>query len=367
MAQTVIPWGHPSAQKKWSPTLAVDVTRKSFWGRKFVGKGENNIIEEKMDVAADTGDRVSFDISVRLRQAPVKGDATLEGKEENLRFFSDEVIVDQMRHSVSAGGRMSRKRTVHDTRVVARNRLSDYWKEYVDWLCFCYISGARGVNAEFVEPLDWTGHGGNPLEAPDAAHILYAAVGVSAKTGITSSDKMSRNMIERAMTRAKMMRAIDQDATTIVPVDIDGEPHFVTLMSTYQEHDLRTGTATADWFDIQKAAATAEGRNSPIFKGSLGMVNNVVLQSHESVIRFSDYGAGANLPAARALFMGRQAGVMAYGTPGGLRYSWTEELKDYGNQPMVAAGPIIGMTKTRYNNKDFGVIALDTYAKDPEA
>ena len=44
MAQTIIPWGDPKAQKKWSSTLAVDVARQGYWSRKFMGKGENNII-----------------------------------------------------------------------------------------------------------------------------------------------------------------------------------------------------------------------------------------------------------------------------------------------------------------------------------
>ena len=97
------------------------------------------------------------------------------------------------------------------------------------------------------------------------------------------------------------------------------------------------------------------------------MINNVVLHSHESAIRFSDYGAGANLPAARALFMGRQAGVVAFGSTGGLRFDWSEETQDHGNEPVVAAGIIIGVKKTRFNSKDFGVFAVDTYAVDPNA
>ena len=68
---------------------------------------------------------------------------------------------------------------------------------------------------------------------------------------------------------------------------------------THQEDDLRSNTNTGQWLDIQKAAATAEGRNSPIFKGSLGMYRGVVLHSHHNVIRFDDYGAGSNYEAAR--------------------------------------------------------------------
>lgn len=365
MAQTIIAWGDPKAQKKWSANLAVDVSRKGYFNKKFIGKGQNNIIEEKLDLASDAGDRISFDLSVQLKQRPTFGDARVKGKEENLRFFSDEVAIDQMRHPVSAGGRMSRKRTLHDMRKVAKDRLSDYWKTYIDEMIFIYLSGARGMNPEFIEPTDYTGFANNALQAPDATHLMFGGA-AKAKNEIVSTDIMSKNLIERAATNSRMMRTRDTEAATMVPVDVDGEPHFVCVMSTYQEHDMRTSD-TAGWLEIQKAAMTAEGRKSPIFKGGLGMVNNVVLHSHENVIRFDDYGAGADQPAARALFLGRQAGVVAYGTPGKMRFMWKEEMEDYDNEPTVVAGVIMGFKKTRFNNRDFGVIALDTYAKDPEA
>lgn len=164
-----------------------------------------------------------------------------------------------------------------------------------------------------------------------------------------------------------MMRAQDPNTANMVPVTVEGESHYVLVMSPFQEHDMRTATGASGWLELQKAAAGAEGRKSPIFKGNLGMINNVILHSHESVIRFSDYGAGANVKAARALFMGRQAGVVAYGTAGGQRFTWKEEVDDYDNEPSVAAGTIIGCKATVFNGKRFGNIAVDTAAKSPRA
>lgn len=363
MSQTVIPFGDPKAAKKWSAALAVDQAKKSYFERKFVGTDDNSIIQRKTELESDSGDRISFDLSVQLRGSYTEGDHRLEGKEENLRFYTDEVRIDQARHAVSAGGRMTRKRTVHNLRVVAKNRLSDYWSRFMDELMFIYLSGARGINADFLFPLGWTGHAGNPIEAPDPGHILYGGSATS-KATITASDTMSRLLIERAAVQATMLQAQDPDAANMVPVSIEGEDRYVVVMSPFQEHDLRTSDA-AGWLEIQKAAAGAEGRNNPIFRGSLGMINNVVLHSHRNAIRFNDYGASGDLPAARALFLGRQAGAVAYGTSGGMRFEWKEEMKDYGNEPTVASGVIFGFKKTRFNGKDFGVIALDTYAKDP--
>jgi N4-gp56 family major capsid protein len=301
-----------------------------------------------------------------LRGKPTYGDNRVEGKEESLKFYSDQVNIDQMRHSVSAGGRMTRKRTVHNLRKTGRDRLSDYWAKFFDEMLFIYLSGARGINEDFIEDTSWTGHAGNAIQAPDSQHVLYSG-SVASKDTMTTADVFQREIVERAEVKARMMRALDPTAANMLPVQIGGEGHYVTVMSPFQEHDLRTSSDTGGWLEIQKAAAAAEGKSNPIFKGGLGMINNVVLHSHASAIRFSDYGAGHNVDAARALFMGRQAGVIAYGTKGGLRFDWQEETKDYGNEPTVAAGTIVGVKKTRFNSKDFGILALDTAAADPNA
>ena len=360
---TTIAFGDPKAAKKWSGSLFIDTQAKSYWSKKFVRDDENAIIQRLTDLESSPGDTIDFDLSVQLRGMPTTGDNRLEGKEEALRFFSDEVKIDQMRHGVSAGGKMSQKRTLHNLRNVAKGRLSDYWAKFIDEMKFIYLSGARGINADFLTPTSWAGHAENAIQAPDADHLRYGGDATS-KASLDANDKMTKTVIEKAEVAARMMRATDPDTANMMPVEINGEAHYVCVMSPFQEHDLRTADTTG-WIEIQKAALGAEGRNNPIFKGGLGMIKNVVLHSHESVIRFNDYGAGSDVEAARALFLGRQAGVEAYGSTGGLRFNWSEETKDHGNEKVVVGGVIIGTKKSRFNGRDFGVQSIDTAAADP--
>lgn len=364
MSATVIPFGDPKAQKKWSANLAVDTRKKSYFENRFIGTDDNSVIQRKTELETDAGDTVSFDLCVQMRNRPTYGDARLEGKEESLRFYTDQVITDQVRHAASAGGKMSRKRTVHDMRMIAKNRLGDYFARLVDELLFMYLSGSRGINEDFIEDLTYTGFAGNAFTAPDAAHLIYGGSATS-QASLTAGDTMSLTVIERAKNKADMMQARNPQVANMVPVKIESGEHYVLLMSPFQEYNLRTATSAGQWLDIQKAAAAAEGRKNPMFMGGLGMYNNVILHSHRNTIRFNNYGAGANVLAARALFMARQAGVVAYGTAGGLRYSWEENTKDYGNEPTVASGFIGGMKKTVFNGRDFGVISVDTAAADP--
>lgn len=363
MAVTNIPLGDPKATKRWSGSLFIDTVKKSYFDRKFVSTDDNAVIQQLTDLEQDAGDKIGYDLSVQLRQKPTAGDNRLQGKEENLKFFSDEVQIDQLRHGVSAGGKMSRKRTIHNIRKIARARLSDYWSKYIDEMRFIYLSGARGVNEDFTEDQAYAGHAANPIQQPDTTHILFGGTAKS-KATLTANDILTRNVIEKAAVKARMMRSTDPTTANMMPVMINGEAHYVCLMSPFQEHSLRTSDEKG-WLEIQKAATTAEGKANPIFKGGLGMINNVVLHSHESAIRFNDYGVDKKLEASRALFLGRQAGVIAYGSANGLRYSWTEELQDHGNEPVISAGIIFGVKKTRFNNRDFGVLSIDTAAPNP--
>lgn len=363
MAATIVAFGDPKAQKKWSANLAVDTRKKSYFENRFIGTDDNNIIQRKTELETDAGDSISFDLCVQMRAKPTYGDARLEGKEESLKFYTDQVIIDQVRHAASAGGKMSRKRTAHDMRMIAKNRLGDYFARLVDELFFMYLSGARGINEDFIEDLSYTGFAGNAMTAPDTGHQLYGGAATS-KATLAATDKMTRGVIEKAVNKAEMMQARDPRTANMVPVTNGADDQYVMLMSPFQEYDLRVSDTTG-WLDIQKAAAAAEGRSNPIFKGGMGMINNTVLHKHRNVIRFSDYGSGSNVSAARALFMGRQAAVVAYGTAGGLRYSWEENTKDYGNEPTVASGFIGGIKKTVFNGKDFGILSVDTAASDP--
>ncbi len=366
MAQTIVGLNDPKARKLWSADLMVSVSKKSYWTRKMMGKGSETTLPVMLqtDLEQEAGDTISYDLSVQLGGELIEGDAKAEGKGEKLDFFTDKVYIDQARKPVSCGGRMSRKRTVHDLRKVGRNRLTEYWARVYDELFFMYASGARGINADFNFPLDYAGRANNAFESPDAEHILFGD-GTS-KATLTSAGKMTRTLIERANTKAAAQGGGATKTAELQGITIAGSEHFVVVMHPFQAHDLRVQTGEGSWLDIQKAAAGAEGRDNPIFKDNLGMIGNTILHKHKSVVRFSDYGAGSNVAAARALFLGRQALVLAFGSGGsGLRFDWSEVPLDHGNDIEICAGAIFGIKKTRFNGKDFGQFSLDTYAADP--
>jgi N4-gp56 family major capsid protein len=367
MGQTVVGAGDAKAIKRFSVALAKEFSRESYWTNRFVGVGEDaqTPVQLLTDLERDQGDQITYDLVMNLKQQPVEGDTTLKGKEEGLQFYTDNLYIDQMRAGVNCGGRMTRKRTIHQLRKIGLSRQKDWWARIFDELCFIYGSGARGVNDDFILPTTYTGFAGNAISAPDTDHIVYAGAATS-KASLASTDKLSLTTVEKIATKVRTMGGGTSGIPAMVPCKMEGEERFVLVMHEYNAYDMRTNTSTGQWLDIQKAAATALGKESPMFKGSEGMYSNIILHKNRAVIRFSDYGAGSNVAASRSLVLGRQGLVCAYGSPGtGMRMNWDEETDDRGNQLVLVSGSIYGLKKATFNSKDFGILAVDAAAAAP--
>ncbi len=388
MARTIIGVNDPKAVKKYTGLLAMDTSHKSYFNSRMMGRGAEAEVPIQIltELESDAGENIAYDLLAELSMAPVEGEDTLEGKEERQRFYTDSVYIDQARCGVNTGGRMTRKRTLNNLRDKARRQQSSWWARLFDELLFIYLSGARGSNSSTVGlSSSYTGRANNSIKSPDYEHRLYgydASDMPTVTSGIEITDIMNLGAIDRAWTRATVQGGGSTGVPVLQPCKIDGMETYVCVMHTYQENDLRTATGTGQWLDIQKAAAAAEGRNSPLFKGSLGMYRGVVLHSHKNIRTFA---SGDTMPAtvaagtadsstlslasggaSRALFMGAQAGVVAFGSPGtNLRFDWHEETRDNGDKVVISTSSIFGCKKVSFSteataSQDFGVMAIDT-------
>lgn len=375
MARTIVGVNDPKAVKRFAGLMAYDTSMKSYWNQRFMARGAEAEVPIQIltDLETDAGEQIAYDLLAELRMAPVEGEDILEGKEEAQKFYTDTIYVDQARCGVNTGGRMTRKRTLHNLREKAKRQQSGWWARLFDELLFIYLSGARGINTNFLLPTGYTGRAGNALVSPDTSHTVYGGNATAFNNitneaaGVAGSDTFDLRLVDRAKTKADSQGGGSTGIPVLQPCKIDGNETFVCVMHTFQEDDLRSNTNTGQWLDIQKAAAAAEGRNSPLFKGSLGMYRGCILHSHRNVIRFNNAGAGTNYEAARALFLGSQAGVVAFGSPGtNLKYDWNEETRDNGDKVVITTSAIFGMKKVTFTYdhtgaQDFGVFALDTY------
>lgn len=361
MAATEFALNAALAVQRWSTSLAVEAEVKQYF-RRFMGTGDNAVIKVQTELSKKAGEKITVALCMKLSGDGVEGDNVIEGTsaEEALTFFNDALFIDQRRKGTKSKGKMSEQRVPYNLRRKGRDALAVWWGEDYDQNIICYLSGARGVDTSFHTDASWTGRANNDFDSPDTDHQLYGG-NASAKNDLDAADKMHLNVVERCVAAAETLDPMMR------PMQIEGENKFVLLMHTWQAYDLRTSISANDWMDIQKEAGE-NSKSNLVYKNSLGEYAGVIMHKHRNVVRFSDYGSGGDVTAARALFLGAHAGIIAWGGGGAYgRYSWNEETDDRGNALAITAGAIYGVKKSRYNSKDFGVLAVDSYCVDPNA
>lgn len=361
MARTSVLPTDPGAVKLFSAAVAEDVAKKSYFNSKMAGGESQKLpILVKTDLESGAGDEVTCYLVAKLRGQPVQGSEKLEGREMRLQHYTDKLRVDKFRNGVNIGDVMDQKRVKYSLRMQAKDRLSDYIAELEDELTMIYAAGARGVGTEIQHfPTTWTAWP-NGVSAPDSNHQFYPGT-VTAKAALAGTDKMGLALIDRLVARAKKFLGVETNGAKMSPVSVGGKARYVMLLATESAYDVRREAGDQGWLAIQKAAAGAEGRDNPIFTGGLGMYNDVILHEHEGVVRFTDYGAGSNVPAVRNLFFGAHAVMKAYGFKGngGVRYQLSESGLDHDEESVIHFRTILGIKKTVYNSQDFGVMAAD--------
>lgn len=93
----------PEAVKLWSRKLFHEALKKT-WFSKFMGRDSNSLIQIVEDTSKGPGDRVRVTLRMLLTGAGIQGDSTLEGNEEALVTYTDDLLIDQLRHAVRSGG-----------------------------------------------------------------------------------------------------------------------------------------------------------------------------------------------------------------------------------------------------------------------
>jgi len=366
MATTQIGRTNARAVQRWQTKLLHETKANSAW-KGLIGQGEgaDKPVIEMTDLKRDSGESILVQLAIPIQGEPVYGDDRLEGTEAALATYTDEVYIDMLSKSVDCGGKMTRKRTPIDMREYGQRSLSKYFADIHDQLFFMYGGGARGVNSDFHFPTSFAGHAGNAFEAPDSAHIIYGGSATS-KASLTSSDVMDLSLVEKARTTIRTLGGDASDLPEIQPIMVGGKETWVFMMHEWQLHKLRTATGEGKWLDLQKNLATANGEKNSIFTGGEAMHAGMILRGHKNVIRFSDYGAGSNVAAARAMVLGKQALAVAYGDVGnGYAADWHEDLENRGGNPVITGRLMVGIKKLRSNSRDTGMLSVDTYAAAP--
>lgn len=360
------------SNKLWSARFAKEVGKKTFFG-KFMGEGEDNIIQVKTETGKSPGDKVTMGLVMSLVGDGVTEGTILEGNEEDLTTYDDSLFINELFHAVRVRnkGSIDQQRVPENLRSIARNRLAQWWANRMDTTMFLHLCGYTGAaftrDGQVIDPTLAVYNGNNTIVAPSSSRIIRPT-GNSADENLTSAtdDKFTLPLIDEALFRAKTTRPV------ISPIKVNGNDKYVLFLHPSQVKDLRTDVSTSriTWFDTQKAllqggqSASANG----IYNGSLGEYNGVILHESFFVPNGVNSSTGAQIAnSKRAVLCGAQAGAIGYGREysGSTKYKWEEELFDYKRSLGVALGAVWGIKKSRFNSLDFGTVVIATYGVDP--
>lgn len=339
------------------------------------------------DLKKERGDEVSFSIMHKLSKLPTMGDQRIEGRGEDLSRADFSLRIDQGRHLVDAGGRMSQQRTKFNLASSARTLLGTYFNDLQDQCAVVHLAGARGdfMADDVIVPLashrDFKEIMINDVMPPTHNRHFFGGDATSLEA-VDSSDVFSLNLVDN------MALFIDEMAHPLQPVRLNGDelygedPYYVLYATPRQWNDWYTSTSGKDWNQMMvRAVNRSKGFNHPLFKGECAMWRNILVRKYAGMpIRFYTgsrvWISNNNLAATtqqievktnidRAMLLGAQALANAYGQKDGGHFNLVQKKTDMDNRTEIAINWINGLKKIRFEDKtgrmqDHGVIAVDT-------
>ncbi len=339
------------------------------------------------DLKKERGDEVSISIMHKLSKLPTMGDQRIEGRGEDLSRADFSLRIDQGRHLVDAGGRMSQKRTKFNLATSARTLLGTYFNDLQDQCAVIHLAGARGdfMADDVIVPLashrDFKEIMINDVMPPTHNRHFFGGDATSLEA-VDSSDVFTLSLVDN------MALFIDEMAHPLQPIRMKGDelygedPYYVLYVTPRQWNDWYTSTSGKDWNQMMvRAVNRSKGFNHPLFKGECAMWRNILVRKYAGMpIRFytgSKVLVSNNDLAAttkqievktnidRAMLLGAQALANAYGVNNGGHFNMVQKKTDMDNRIEIAIDWINGLKKIRFEDKtgrmhDHGVIAVDT-------
>lgn len=315
----------------------------------YHGTSENSIIQVKENLTKKAGDKLTVSLVTRLNGAGVVGSATLEGNEEALDNYADQVEINQIRNAVRIA-KMEEIKTVIDMRDAAKVQLKNWMANHklnVEIQSFMSpnLDGVTAYGATAEADRDaWT--------LANSDRVLFGSV-LGNLTGDHSVDLLKVDSVNDMLspgTLSLAKRMAKQASPAIRPVKLaNGEEWFVAFAPSYAFRDLKNhNTITA-----AQREAMLRGEGNPLFSGGDILWDGIIVKEVEEIPSIVGEGNGG-IDVSTVLFCGAQALTVAWGQ----RTKSTTKTFDYEDKYGIAIGEIRGIKKLFFNDKQHGMLTL---------
>lgn len=365
MATTNIALNDALAVKLWSKRLDHEALKFTEINA-LIGEDPNSIIHRKTETQKGPGDQITYGLRMQLSGAGFTENQLAEGNGEALSIYSDSLVINELGHVVGVKSRntIDQQRVPFDLRDEARGGLADWYAKRFSVAFFNQVCG-------FTVQSDVRYTGLNATVAPSSTRVIRQS-GRASDDLLVAGDEFTLDLIDKAKETAVTATPKIRPATfSGGTLGMGGRRDFnrtltdryVMYLHPYQITDMRANTSTGQWQDLVKAAYMGANREFPIYSGAIGEYNSVVLRSAFDVTNGVSAAGAEVTTVKRAVMLGGQAAMMAFGRDNGPgRFRWNEELFDHKRRLEVSAWTIHGLKKTRYNSVDYGTVVVSTYA-----
>lgn len=361
-----------SERSVWKRDFLKSYTRMSGFSP-YMGRSSSSIIRILSELRNEAGATINVPLILELRGRGVEGAEVLEGNEEEMENYGDQVKVNWKRNGVVVPKSTSFKTEI-DLLNAARERLVIWAKNKLrdDMIAALQsiiipgtadADGSPGADTAVRYELATAGQR-NTYLANNIDRILFGVTTANSSSGNwltslgnvdTTNDKMSASVIDIAKSLAKRTTNAT-NGMAINPYQSDataGREWYVMFMGSDA-----FAQATRDPL-IAQADRDARERgvdSNPIFQGGDRIYNGVILREIPELQPLVGVGA-AGAAVDRSFLCGAGALTLAYGqdpTPK------TDRDRDYGFRPAVAIEELRGQKKTSFLGVNYGMVEVLT-------
>lgn len=335
MSKTAFTTDNALTKKIWEEKLFRDAMKESYF-KKFMGSGNDALVQEKTQLEKEQGDKITFGIRMRLAGNGVTSGQTLEGNEEKLQTADYSLSLEEYAHAVRDRGALDRQRAMFSIDTESKDALKDWQAEKIDALAFAAIAASP-------TKIFYRDSSGNSAQTTVLA---------TAKAALSASNsKLTPNFL--SYIKAWCKTGGNRSQPPLRPVKIGGKMYFVFLTHPDSMHDLKVDST----FQGAMREAQERGKENPLFENATAIWDGVIIHEHENVSIFTN-GGGASVAGVQGVFMGAQSLCWAWGK----RPEVVSESFDYGREHGYATKMIAAAGKPKFtvgsNTFDYGSVAV---------
>ena len=333
MSTTSVPRGNALANKQFSQALSAMAVRQPTPMNALTGampthdgamrKLKQQTTSEMPIVRVDElskgpGDVVQVDCAHVVKLRPVMGDRNAEGMGASLKYSSKDITLDMATLPVSAGGKMTQKRTAHSMRLNALAQLKRGIPAFRWQRCLSMLAGTRGKQdgTDWILPLasdpEFAEMMVNIIRAPSynrhwVVNGTTLTQGGAQLASIATTDTLRLSHID------ELAAIWDEMTIKMAPIQIPGDPAAgddpikgillvdplvwdTVFTDTTAGNNIRTFETNA----IQRAKYGELNRH-PLFAGSPILWNGILMRKMQYAIRHDASDAVAHVTVGNRL------------------------------------------------------------------